>query len=75
MRPAPRAPYCTVRLIGAEAIAAPLVPVTVMVPLPAAAVLATETVAVAFEPGIADVGLNVTVTPLGAVALSEIGFV
>jgi len=67
--------YCTVRLAFAEVVAAPLVPVTAIVPVPMVAEVAAETVAVALAPGLTLDGLKVTVTPVGAVALSATAFV
>ena len=52
----------------AVAIDEPLVPLTVMLPVPAAAVVDAVTVAVALAPGFTLVGLKLTVTPVGAVA-------
>ena len=48
----------------------PLVPVMAILPVPTVAAVVAETVAVALAPGFRLDGLNVTVTPLGAVALS-----
>jgi hypothetical protein len=50
-----------------------LVPVIAMLPAPAAAEVVAETVAVVLDPGFTLAGLKVTVTPLGAVALSVTG--
>jgi hypothetical protein len=59
----------------AVAVAEPLAPFTEIVPLPAAAVVEAETVAVALEPGLTLAGLKLTVTLVGAVADNVIAFV
>jgi hypothetical protein len=59
----------------AVAVAEPLAAFTEIVPLPAAAVVEAETVAVALEPGLTLAGLKLTVTPVGAVADNVIAFV
>jgi len=64
-----------VTALVAVAVAEPLVAFMVMVPAPAAAVVAAVTVAVALEPGLTLAGLKETVTPVGAVADSEIALV
>lgn len=56
-------------------VAAPLVPLSVIVSCPVAAVAAARTVAVAVDPGITLDGLKLTVTPVGAVAVRVTGFV
>ena len=48
----------------------PLVPVIAMFPAPTVAAVVVETVAVVLVPGFTLDGLNVTVTPLGAVAFN-----
>ena len=54
--------------VTAVTVAAPLVPLTVIVPVPAVAVVDAVTVAVALAPGFTLAGLKLTVTPVGAVA-------
>lgn len=58
----------TVRLMVADWVALPLVPVITMLPVPGVAVALTETVAVPLVPGFREAGLKLTVTPDGAVA-------
>jgi hypothetical protein len=53
----------------------PAVPLTAMVPDPAADVVDADTVAVTIVPDFALAGLKVTVTPVGAVAVSATGLV
>jgi hypothetical protein len=58
----------TVKLVVADWVALPLVPVMAMLPVPGVAVALTETVAVLLVPGLREAGLKLTVTPDGAVA-------
>jgi hypothetical protein len=57
-----------VSAVDPVAVATPLVPVTTIVPLPAAAVADGLTVTVAVLPAFKVAGLKLTVTPVGAVA-------
>jgi hypothetical protein len=59
----------------AVAVDEPLRPLTTIVPVPAVAVVAAVTVAVALAPGFTLAGLKLTVTPVGAVADSVTAFV
>lgn len=71
----PRVGRFTVTPSLAVAVAAPLVPVTVIEPVPAADVEPALTVAVADDPGFTLEGLKVTVTPVGPLAVSITGLV
>lgn len=61
----------TVRDSLAVAVNVPLVPVIAIVPVPAVAAVVAFTVAIEVAPGATLVGLKLTLTPLGAVAVSD----
>jgi hypothetical protein len=65
----------TVRLVVADCVAFPLVPVMAILPVPGVVVALTETVAVLLVPGLSEAGLKLTVTPDDAVACSATGCV
>ena len=66
-------PYCNVRPIPADAVAAPLVPTIETVPAPATAEVDAVIVAMALAPGLTLTGLKVIDTPAGAVAFKATG--
>lgn len=70
-----RTGVCTVSAALAVAVAVPLVAFTTMAPVAAAAVVDGVTVTVALAPGFTLAELKVTVTPVGAVAVSVTGLV